>query len=238
VQAILRKLIYANTNTLDPSPLLREVQISVNDGDGGSTIQTVTMDVVSINDAPTAANLTQTVTYTEDPGGSVALGDIVVTEVEAGDIITAILTLSNFAAGSLGTGTFGSATSTYNAGTGVWTVAGSLADVNAALAAVAFTPSANWDQDVTIATRIRDAANTGPADGTITLDVTPVNDAPVATMPGAVGVNEDALTALTGISFSDPDAGSGAVTATFSVVSGTLAATSGGGVTVGGAVAR
>jgi VCBS repeat-containing protein len=51
-------------------------------------------------------------------------------------------------------------------------------DVNAALAAVAFTPAANWDQDVTITTRIRDVAGTGPADGTITLDVTPVNDAP------------------------------------------------------------
>ena len=53
-----------------------------------------------------------------------------------------------------------------------------MSDVNAALAAVAFTPAANWDQDVTITTRIRDAAGTGPADGVITLDVTPVNDAP------------------------------------------------------------
>ncbi|MCC5979859.1 MAG: putative Ig domain-containing protein, partial [Salinarimonas sp.] len=34
-------------------------------------------------------------------------------------------------------------------------------------------------QDVTITTRIRDAADTGPADGTITLDVTAVNDPPV-----------------------------------------------------------
>src|SRR5690606_1192473 len=41
-------------------------------------------------------------------------------------------------------------------------------------------------------------------------------------------------TALTGISFADIDAGAGAVTATLSVPSGTLAATSGGGVTVGG----
>src|SRR5690606_31706816 len=84
-------------------------------------------------------------------------------------------------AGALSTGTFGSANSTYNAGTGIWTVSGSVDDVNAALAAVAFTPAANRDQDVTITTRIRDAANTGPADGTITLTATPVNDAPTAT---------------------------------------------------------
>jgi Ca2+-binding RTX toxin-like protein len=234
VQAILRKLIYSNTNTLDPSTLIREVKITVNDGDGGSTIQTVTMDVVSINDAPTATNLTQTVTYTEDPGSSVALGDIVVTEVDAGDEITATFTLSSPAAGSLGTGAFGSATSTYNAGTGVWTVTGSAADVNAALAAVAFTPSANWDQDVTIATRIRDAANTGPADGAITLDVTPVNDAPTVTMPFSINVTEDVLTALTGISFADVDAGGGTMTATFSIGSGRLTGDSGAGVAVTG----
>jgi VCBS repeat-containing protein len=51
--------------------------------------------------------------------------------------------------------------------------------VNAALAAVSFTPSANWDQSLTITTHVRDAAGTGPADGIITLNVTPVNDAPV-----------------------------------------------------------
>ncbi len=139
---------------------------------------TISLDVTPANDAPTATNLTQTVTYTEDPGGSVALGDVVVTDVDTGDTITATFTSSNPAAGILTTGTFGSATSTYDAGTGVWTVTGSVSDVNAALAAVAFTPSANWSQNITLTTRIRDAADTGPANGTVTLDVTAVNDAP------------------------------------------------------------
>ncbi|MEN2981041.1 hypothetical protein, partial [Tistrella arctica] len=47
-------------------------------------------------------------------------------------------------------------------------------------------------------------------------------------------VTEDTVTALTGISISDIDAGSGIVTVTFAVGSGTLSATSGSGVTVGG----
>ncbi|MCW1935695.1 Ig-like domain-containing protein [Pseudomonas sp. MDMC_285] len=131
---------------------------------------------VIVNAAPTATNLTQTVSYTED-APSVALGDIVVTDPD-GDTLTVTLTLSNPVAGSLSTGTFGGATSTYNAGTGVWTVVGVAGDVNAALAAVAFAPAANWDQDITITTRVRDSADSGPADGTVTLDVTPVNDAP------------------------------------------------------------
>src|SRR5690606_31068762 len=101
-----------------------------------------------------------------------------------GDTITATLTLSSPAAGSLSTGTFGAATSTYDAGTGVWSVTGSRTDVNGALAAVTLTPSADNDQNFTISTRIRDAANTGPADGSITVTVTAVNDAPVVSTSG------------------------------------------------------
>lgn len=73
------------------------------------------------NTPPTATNLTQTVAFTED-AGSVALGDIVITDPDAGDTLTASLTLADISAGSLSTGTFGTATSTYNAGTGVWAV--------------------------------------------------------------------------------------------------------------------
>ena len=61
----------------------------------------------------------------------------------------------------------------------MWTIAGTVAQVNAALAAVAFTPATDNDVDATITTHIEDQDAAGPADGTITLDVTPVNDAPV-----------------------------------------------------------
>ena len=185
------------------------------------------------NTPPTATNLTQTVAFTED-AGSVALGDIVITDPDAGDTLTASLTLADVSAGSLSTGTFGTATSTYNAGTGVWAVSGSRTDVNAALAAVAFTPAANWAQNTSISTRIRDAADVGPADGSITLNATALNDAPVVTLPLSISVPEDGASALSGISFSDADAGGSSVTATLSVGSGSLAATSAGGVAVGG----
>ncbi|MBC7306360.1 MAG: hypothetical protein H5T80_05415 [Dietzia sp.] len=162
------------------------------------------------NSAPTASNLTQTVSYTEDPGGSVALADIVVSDVDAGETIAAALTLSDAAAGALTTGTFGSATSTYNAGTGVWTVSGSLSDVNAALAGVAFAPAANWSQDVTVATHVEDAAGAGPADGTITLDVTGVNDAPTGGVAVAgTATQGETLTASQTLADSD---GLGAIT--------------------------
>src|SRR4030095_2293878 len=114
-----------------------------------------TLDVTPVNDPPTATNLTQTQSYTEG-AASVALTDIVVSDVDTGETITATLTLANPLAGVLTT----SGTATYNATTGVWTITGTVAEVNAALAAVSFTPATNNDLDTTITTHIQDAAGT------------------------------------------------------------------------------
>ena len=150
----------------------------------------ITLDVTGSDDAPTATNLTQTQTYDED-APSVALDDIVVTDVDTGDTVTATLTLSNTATGAL-TATSGNG-ETYTPATGVWTVTGDAATVNAALAAVAFIPAANNETDTTVTTHVQDAAGTGPADGTITLDVTSTNDAPtdIALSGNTVAENTD-----------------------------------------------
>src|SRR5690606_13552298 len=100
--------------------------------------------------------------------------------------------------------------------------------------AAAFTPSADNDQNFSITTRVRDMVDTGPPDGTISVIVTPVNDAPVITVPATIAMTEDVPAPLTGISFADVDAGSGTVTVTLSVPNGSLSATGGSGVTVGG----
>ncbi|MFT3783399.1 MAG: Ig-like domain-containing protein [Nibricoccus sp.] len=67
---------------------------------------------------------------------------------------------------------------------------------------------------------------------TSTVGVTPVNDAPTITVPTSIGAVEDTTTAVTGISTADVDSAS--VTLTLSLATGSLSATSGGGVTVGG----
>jgi predicted ATP-dependent Lon-type protease len=94
---------------------------------------------------------------------------------------------------------------------------------------------------VTLTVGINDGGNSGSGGAqtdsdTVTLQVAAVNDAPVVTTPISINVNEDVVTALTGISFADVDAGSGTVTATFSVLSGTLTGTTGSGVTVTGSL--
>ena len=69
-----------------------------------------------------------------------------------------------------------SGTASYTVGTGIWTITDSVANVNAALASMAFVPRNHNDLDTSITTHIEDAAVTGPVDGSIALNVTALND--------------------------------------------------------------
>jgi len=181
--------------------------------------------------APIASNLSQAINFVEDQA-PIELIDIVVTDADPGETVTATLTLMQPTAGTLTT----SGAATYDAASGVWSITGSVADVNAALAAVSVNLSANWEENFTITTRIRDVGGTGPADGAITFSGSGVNDAPVATTPASIVIPRNVTTDITGVSVSDVDADPDPVTVTLSVPQGALQATSGLGVTVGGTV--
>jgi hypothetical protein len=106
------------------------------------------------------------------------------------------------------------------------------------LAALTVTPPANADTDftLTLTSTATEGANGSVAASVagLLVDVLPVNDAPTVAAPVALNVVEDVSSPLLGISFGDVDAGTGLVTATFTVAQGTLSATPGGGVAVGG----
>ena len=91
--------------------------------------------------------------------------------------VTATLTLSNAAVGGLNTGTSGAVTSTFNAGTGVWTASGAIGDVNTLLAGLTFTPAKDFNGNFTITTNISDGA--AVVTGSKAITGIPVNDAPV-----------------------------------------------------------
>ncbi|MEL7448535.1 MAG: DUF4347 domain-containing protein [Pseudomonadota bacterium] len=160
------------------------VGLDVSDGN----VDALTLVYGNTNFAPSATNLSQVVDYTED-APLVALGNIVVSDANAGDVITVVLTLADVNAGSLTTGSGNG--EFYDALTGKWAVTGTVAQVNAALAAVAFVPTADYAANTSIATHVEDAAGAGPADGLILLNVTAVNDAPILTLGGNQFVNED-----------------------------------------------
>jgi hypothetical protein len=170
--------------------------------------------------APTAFNLNQSHAYTEDQP-SVPLTSIIVSDPDAGAAITATLTLANPAAGALTTSGGGS----YTAGTGLWTVTGSVAAVNTALAAVAFVPAANFDQDTTIAVAISDTI-TPTVTGSIVLDVTPVNDAPTLaatslsptfTEPAGAGTQAPPVAVFSGANAGTVEAGQSIIGLTFRI---------------------
>lgn len=144
------------------------VKVTVSDG----TLNTNDVFDIVVTNGLAASNLTRTETYTEDTNFN--LTDIVAATAAAN--ITATLILSAPAAGSLTVGTSGAVTSTYNAGTGVWTASGAKADVNTLLASVTFNPAANYNGNFSIATQVTDGVST--LNGTLTLNGTAVNDAP------------------------------------------------------------
>lgn len=78
------------------------------------------------------------------------------------------------------------------------------------------------------------------ATNTISTSITAVNDAPTVAGPASISVTEDTARTLTGMSVADVDAGSAAVSLSFSVpaASGVFTATSGGGVVVSGSGTR
>ncbi|MFG0721243.1 Ig-like domain-containing protein [Pseudomonas sp. GLN_6] len=232
-QAALRSVTYSNGSEA-PNTATRTISFVANDGQSDSTAATKTVSITAVNDAP-LVTAPITIGVTEDTPS--AITGISFSDVDAGSssvTVTLSVTSGSLAATSGGGVTIGGTSSAL-------TLTGSISNINTFIAGsnVSFTTAANSTADVTLTASINDGGNTGSggaqsANDVITLQVTAINDAPTITAPGSISITEDAPGALTGISFADVDAGSGNVTVTLSVASGTLSATSGSGVTVGG----
>jgi len=225
-QAAMRAVTYGNSSDI-PNTTGRTVQFQVTDGGGLSSIA-VTRDIiiVSVNDSPTiSAPVSQSIS--EDI--PTALGSITFSDL---DSTLGIVTFS------VGTGTLsatGAGGVTVGGTSTALTLSGTLNNINQFIAnnRLVYTPAANASGDVTLTINVN-TTSVSDATTTMTLQVQAVNDAPVATVPPSITVTEDVSSVITGISFTDIDAGINSVTATFSVPSGTLSATTGMGVTVGG----
>ncbi|WP_434091843.1 Ig-like domain-containing protein [Pseudomonas subflava] len=231
-QAALRSVTYSNSSDI-PSSLDRTITFKVNDGNSDSSGANRTVTIAATNDAPTVS-MPASLTAAEDT--ATAITGISFADADAGSASVTV-TLS------VGSGTL-SATSgggvTIGGTASALTLSGSIANINAFIAggAVQFLGAANSTASVTLTAGIDDGGQSGGAaqtgSGTVTIAITPINDAPHVSAPPSIAVTEDVTTALSGISFSDVDAGSGTVSVQFSVApgSGTLSATGASGVTV------
>jgi hypothetical protein len=121
-----------------------------------------TMTVAVVPVAPLA--LTQTYLV----NSPLALHNVTVIDPDAGQTISVNIQL-NPNAGALSTGTSGSTTSSFNAATGLYSVSGPVAEVNALLAGLVYTPAANSEDTVTATITVTDG-NSASVTGTLTLE--------------------------------------------------------------------
>ncbi|MEK6245051.1 MAG: DUF4214 domain-containing protein [Pseudomonadota bacterium] len=145
---------------------------------------------------PTATNFSAAESYTEDV--PLNLIDIVVSDPDSTSI-TVTLILSSTAAGRLSTGTSNAVSSSYDAGTGVWSASGALADVNSLLAGLVFTPTADFNGSFSIATSVSDGVASAIT-GSKSFTGTAVNDAPTL----ATALADQTASADTAFSYTVP----------------------------------
>ena len=224
LNATIASLTYRGTLNYSGADILT---VTSTDAASASDTDTVAITVSPVNDAPTATNLSAAESYTEDT--ALNLINIVASDVDSANV-TATLTLSDVAAGSLNTATSGAVTSTFVGG--VWTASGAIADVNALLAGVTFTPALDYNSNFTIATSVSDGV--APAiTGVKAMTGTAVNDAPTATnLSAAESYTEDTALNLINIVASDVDSANVTATLTLSdVAAGSLNTATSGAVT-------
>ncbi len=198
VDSVLQRLTYFNTSE-DP-PLTVQINYTFSDGNGvvggqpqgsglapGIGTGSVTVNITPINDDPAATGVPSDRTVIEDVASNLDLSAITLTDFDSGpDDITLTLTASagTFTSASGGSVTVGGST------TGTLTLTGTVGNIDAFLntaSNIQYTTAlnANGDNVATVALTANDGGNNGAggggnvALGTVNIDSTAVNDAPV-----------------------------------------------------------
>ncbi len=212
INAALAGLAYTGNLNFNGADTLT---VATNDGTATDT-DTIAITVNAVNDAP----------INTVPGGQTVAEDTIlpIAGVSVADIDSSALTTTlNVSSGMLnvtaGPGVTGN-------GTASVTIAGTAAQINAALVGLTYTGNLNFNGADTLTV----ATNDGTATDTdmIAITVNAVNDAPINTVPVAQSVAEDTTLPIAGVSVADID--SSALTTTLSVAHGTLNVTAGPGV--------
>jgi len=213
-QTALRSVKYNNTST-SPSASPRTVTFIVNDGTNNSAGATSTINVISVNTAPTIT-AGATLNYTENAAASVIDNTITVTDPDTPNMAFATAQITaNYVNGQdiLSFTNTANITGSFNAATGTLTLTGSdtIANYQSALRSVKYNntsdnPSAaartvSWQIDD------GDSSNHLSNTATSTINVTPVNDAPTLTVASTLNYTEnDPATAISpAATVTDPD---------------------------------
>nr|WP_283813808.1 VCBS domain-containing protein [Bradyrhizobium niftali] len=231
-QTALDSVTYLNTSD-NPSGLARTVTIITNDGSANSLAVTDTINVTPVNDAPVVV-VGHTLNYTENQAATAIDPALTVSDVDSANLSSATVQITgNYVNGQdvLGFTNQNGITGSFNAATGTLTLTGSSSVANYQTALDSVTYLNTSDNPSGLARTVTIITNDGAANSvavTDTINVTPVNDAPVlnaAQTPvltaenedggvpsGAVGTLVSSLVSLSGGVNNVTDVDSGAVT--------------------------
>ena len=239
----------ANTNGTGIDTITVVANDNGNTGVGGGTDQTlgsVSVDIAGVNDDPTnSGSLPSDITVTEDVLSNVDLSAVDFSDVDAGSSSLTV-TLSTSTGGELTLAADGSLT--FGGTATARTITGSLADLNNYFDTASNiqyqhgTTHTNGDDADTITVVINDNGNTGTGGGTdqtlgsVNVDITAVNDAPLVGTNTGTTVAEGGSVTITTAMLNEADvddAGAGLTyTVTSSPTNGQLELTTGPGVAI------
>jgi VCBS repeat-containing protein len=195
VNAALDSLAYQGNHDYNGSDTLKIVtNDNGNTGTGGaqSDTDTVAITVSAVNDAPTATITPVSYSATEQVALTLKGTGLSIADVDAGTgTMSAVLSVGE---GTLTGGSGNSGASVSGSGTSALTISGTLAQINAFLASggtstLSYTDNTDHPSaSTTLTLTVHDNGNTGiggDKTGTdaATINITPVNDAPVITQP-------------------------------------------------------
>ncbi len=211
----------------DGSESLTDVfSFTVSDGVGG------TLSTSTLNIAVTPANDPPVITIpsgnqSADQGANSAISGISIADPDADPSKVSVTLSAANGVLSLGFKTglnFSQGTGSQD-GTMIFT--GSLSDINNALSSLIYKSNSSFKGIDTVSVSVNDNGNTGVGgplsdSKSIAVTVTPINKAPVITLPSSQSATEDTSLTISGISIGDVDGNGGDVTVSLTAVNGTL----------------
>ncbi|ACT05282.1 Ig family protein [Dickeya chrysanthemi Ech1591] len=218
VDAVLQSLTYANSS--DDPPASVTLNWTFNDGSlNSSGSNQAVLSITPVNDAPVISNTSVSKTFNEDSAQTFSASDFGFSDVDSGDTLQSITIVTAPTAGEL----FIDANSDGVRGVGD-TLLGDGAVVSAAnIGKLTFRPAANANGAgyATFNWTVSDGTASSANMGTMTLNVTAVNDAPVISNTSVSKTfNEDSAQTFSAADFGFSDVDSGNTLQSITIVTG------------------
>ncbi|MBP2835520.1 putative Ig domain-containing protein [Dickeya parazeae] len=218
VSAVLQSLTYNNSSNNPPSSVT--LNWTFNDGSlNSSGSNQAVLSIMPVNDAPVISNTSVSKTFNEDTAQTFSAADFGFSDVDSGDTLQSITIVTAPTAGEL----FIDANSDGVRDSGD-TLLGDGAVVSAAnIGKLTFRPTANANGTgyASFTWKVSDGTVLSGNTGTMTLNVTPVNDAPVISNTSvSKTLNEDSAQTFSAADFGFSDVDSGDTLQSITIVTG------------------